>query len=254
MLREYIADLHIHSCLSPCASLDLSPRAIVERARKQGLDIIAITDHNSAKNVEVIMHLGEQKGVKVIPGMEVQSREEIHLLTFFAEWPPAAAWAEEVYEHLPDVQNNPDYFGDQPVLDEEGNILEFENRLLLNSISLSLNEIRDRVANYGGLVVASHYDKDSFSLISQLGLIPEGSRLDALELSRRGGRRPPPGILTAPPIPQILSSDAHGLDDIGSACTVFLLAEPNLDEMRLAFRGEAGRRIVKRIDRQATLL
>ena len=253
MLREYIADLHIHSCLSPCASLDLSPRAIVERARKQGLDIIAITDHNSAKNVEVIMRLGEQEGVTVIPGMEVQSREEIHLLTFFGEWPPAAAWAEEVYEHLPDVQNNPEHFGDQPVLDAEGNILEFEPRLLLNSISLSLNEITERVANHGGILVASHYDKDSFSLISQLGLIPEGVRLDALELNRRSGRRTPPGVLTTS-IPQILSSDAHGLDDIGGACTVFLLAEPNLDEMRLALRGEAGRRIVKRIDRQASLL
>ncbi len=252
MLREYIADLHIHSCLSPCASLDLSPRAIVERARKQGLDIIAITDHNSAKNVEVIMRLGEQKGLKVIPGMEVQSREEIHLLTFFAEWPSAAAWADEVYRHLPDVENNPEHFGDQPVLDLEGNILEFERRLLLNSVSLSLNEISDRVADHGGIVVASHYDKDSFSLISQLGLIPEGVRLDALELSRRAGRRTAPVLTTS--IPQILSSDAHGLDDIGGACTVFLLAEPNLDEMRLAFRGEGGRRIVKRIDRRPTLL
>ncbi len=250
MLREYIADLHIHSCLSPCASLDLSPRAIVERSQKERLDIIAITDHNTAKNVEVIIRLGEENGVKVIPGLEVQSREEIHLLTLFADWPPAAAWAQEVYAHLPDVRNNPDYFGDQPVLDEEGNILEFEDRLLLNSIDLSLNEIMDRVAGHGGIIIPSHYDKDSFSLISQLGLIPEGIHVAALEMSRRSKHRE---SADRPDIPRIVSSDAHCLEDIGSAHTVFLLEKASLEEMSLALRGEGGRQIVRRVDRENVL-
>jgi predicted metal-dependent phosphoesterase TrpH len=87
MLKEYHADLHIHTCLSPCASLDLSPRRIIERALEERLDLIAITDHNIAKNVPAVMHQAEKFGLKIIPGMEVQSREEIHLLTLFPDWP-----------------------------------------------------------------------------------------------------------------------------------------------------------------------
>lgn len=185
MLKQYSADLHIHSCLSPCASLDLSPREIVERAKAEGLDIIAVTDHNTAKNVRVVMGLGEKRGLTVIPGMEVQTREEIHLLALFPDWPSTAAWDEEVRRHLPDVRNDPEVFGDQPIVDDEGNILEFEERLLLNSIDLSLEEIKRRVEGHGGMVIPSHFDKGSFSLISQLGLIPEDMELEVLEASHR---------------------------------------------------------------------
>ena len=255
MLKEYSADLHIHSCLSPCASLDLSPREIVERAATECLDIIAITDHNTAKNVQVVMRLGEKRGLKVIPGMEVQTREEIHLLTLFPDWPPAAAWDEEVREHLPDVRNDPEIFGDQPIVDEGGTILGFEERLLLNSIDLSLEDVKRRVEGLGGVVIPSHFDKGSFSLISQLGLIPEDMELEALEISRRsqfqevGGR-----VNVSLHIPRIVSSDAHRLEDIGRARTILLLGDASLKELRLALGGWEGRRIVKKMDRGVTLL
>lgn len=249
MLKEYFADLHIHTCLSPCADLDLSPREIVERAKKERLKIIAITDHNTAQNVRVVMGLGEQRGLKVIPGMEVQTREEIHLLTLFPDWPSTAAWEEEIYRHLPDMRNDPGIFGDQPVVDEEGNILKFEERMLLNSIDLSLEEVKHRVEQHGGLIIPSHFDKGSFSLISQLGLIPQDLKLEALEMSRKSPLRKPAGMAEASSsLPRIISSDAHRLEDIGSAYTVFLLAEASLEELRMAFRGQAGRRIVKRVD------
>lgn len=252
MLREYSADVHIHTCLSPCASLDLSPREIVERAKAKSLDIIAITDHNTAKNVQVVMRLGEKVGLKVIPGMEVQTREEIHLLTLFPDWPSTAAWDEEVRQHLPDVQNDPEIFGDQPIVDDEGNIVQFEERLLLNSIDLSLEEVKRRVEGYGGLTIPSHFDKGSFSLISQLGLIPENMELEALEMSRKSNF---PSMGSAPPrIARIVSSDAHRLEDIGNARTVLLLAEATLGELRLAFRGREGRKIVRRVDSGVTLL
>jgi PHP family Zn ribbon phosphoesterase len=246
MLREYSADLHIHSCLSPCASLDLSPRDIVERAKAESLDIIAVTDHNTAKNVRVVMGLAERRGLKVIPGMEVQTREEIHLLALFPDWPSTAAWDEEVRRHLPDVRNDPEVFGDQPIVDDEGNILEFEERLLLNSIDLSLEEVKRRVEGHGGMTIPSHFDKGSFSLISQLGLIPEDMELEVLEVSRKT-QFPGMGKVTSH-ISRIISSDAHQLEDIGSARTIFLLAEATLEEMRLAFRGQEGRKIVKRVD------
>jgi hypothetical protein len=255
MLREYSADLHIHSCLSPCASLDLSPREIVERAKTECLDIIAITDHNTAKNAEVVMRLGEKRGLKVIPGMEVQTREEIHLLTLFPDWPSTAAWDDEVRQHLPDMRNDPDIFGDQPIVDEEGNILGFEERLLLNSIDLSLEEVKHRVEGHGGLTIPAHFDKGSFSLISQLGLIPEDMELEALEMKRRSQFREAGGAAEGSPhIPRIVSSDAHRLEDIGSARTIFLLADASLKELRLAFRSQEGRRIVKKIDSGVILL
>jgi len=244
--------LHIHTCLSPCASLDLSPREVVERAKAEGLDIIAVTDHNTAKNVRVVMGLAERRGLKVIPGMEVQTREEIHLLALFPDWPSTAAWDEEVRRHLPDVRNDPEVFGDQPIVDEEGNILEFEERLLLNSIDLPLEEVKRRVEGHGGMTIPSHFDKGSFSLISQLGLIPEDMELEVLEVSRK---TPFPSMgNVSPRIPRIVSSDAHRLEDIGDARTIFLLAEATLGELRLAFRGQEGRKIVRRVDGGVTLL
>jgi hypothetical protein len=245
-LREFHADLHIHTCLSPCASLDLSPRNIVEQAKFQGLDIIAITDHNTAKNVQVVMRLGEKGGIKVIPGLEVQSREEVHLLTLFPDWPSTAAWAEEVSRSLPEMKNDPLLLGDQPIVDEDGNILELEERLLLNSLSLSAEEIIHRVRIKGGLVIPSHFDRGSFSLISQLGFIPPAMPLEALEVSRSRKSSPESvwrdGSRT---IPLIASSDAHSQEEIGGGRTIFLLAEASVDELRLAFGNLQGRRIVK---------
>ena len=245
-LREFHADLHIHTCLSPCASLDLSPRNIVERAKFQGLDVIAITDHNTARNVQAVMRLGEKGGLKVIPGMEVQSREEIHLLTLFPDWPAADAWAGEVSRSLPEMDNDPLVFGDQPVVDENGDILAFEPRLLLNSLSLSADEILRLVAEKGGLTIPSHFDRGSFSLISQLGFIPANLPVEALEVNR--GRKPYSGSVWregSRTFPLIASSDAHRPEEIGSGRTVFRVAEPTLNEFRLAFGNREGRRVVK---------
>jgi len=234
--------------------LDLSPRKIIERARTERLDLIAVTDHNTAKNVLAVMQLGKETGLKVLPGMEVQTREEIHLLALFPDGDSAALWDDEAYRHLPDVKNDPAVFGDQPVVDPEGNILQFEEKLLINSLDLSLEEVKARVEEAGGLVIPSHFDKGAFSLISQLGLIPPNLKLEALEMSRRTEFQPP-GIFVDPSltIPRVVSSDAHFPEDIGSAYTVLLMAEPTLEELRLALRGERGRRIVRRIDRGVTV-
>lgn len=254
MLTPYGADLHIHSCLSPCASLDLSPREIVLKAKAEGLHIIAITDHNTSGNAKVIMDLGKDQGLEVIPGMEVQTREEIHLLALFPEWPAAALWQEEARAHLPDLRNDPDIFGDQPVVDGEGNIVRFEERLLLNSLDLSVEEVKRRVEAHGGMIIPSHFDKGSFSLISQLGVIPEEMELEALEICRRPHLGKAGGLIVAPWIPRIISSDAHKLEEIGSARTVFLLDRPSLGEIRLALRAEGGRRVLQRLDGGTALL
>jgi PHP family Zn ribbon phosphoesterase len=143
------------------------------------------------------------------------------------------------------MANDPGFFGDQPVVDEEDNILEFEERLLINSIDYSLNEIRSQILQRGGLFIPAHFDKQSMSLISQLGFVPPDLEPEALEMGRKSRaalavdpRDPSAGI------PRVVCSDAHQVEDIGRTRTVFLLAEPTLQELRLAFRGKEGRKIV----------
>lgn len=253
MLKEFRADLHIHTCLSPCAELDLSPQAIVEEAQKKKIEIIAITDHNTVQNVPPVIAWGEKRGITVIPGMEVQTREEVHLLTLFGEYSRAAIWNEEVYHHLPKVANDPRLFGEQPVVDAEGHILKFEERLLLNSLNLSVEEVKKRVEELGGLVIPAHFDKESYSIISQLGLIPEDLGWEALELTRRNAFFSPQkweGLKIA----RLISSDAHRLQDIGRAYTVFLIREATLAEIRLALHDRDGRRIAQRIDQGVLIL
>ncbi len=245
-MKEFQADLHIHTCLSPCAELEMSPQAIIEEAQHKNLQIIAITDHNTTQNVFPVMRWGERVGIRVLPGMEVQTREEVHLLTIFADLEQAALWDAEAYQYLPAVKNEPQIFGDQPVVDEEGNILRFEERLLLNSLRLSIEEVKKRVEELGGLVIPAHFDKESFSLISQLGLIPKELAWEALEMSWQD-ESPPSARWKELKIPQIISSDAHRLIDIGSAYTIFLLAEPTLREIRLALQNRFGRRLGRKV-------
>ncbi len=169
-------------------------------------------------------------------------------MTLFPDWASVSAWEEEIRRNLPATANDPAVFGDQPIVDEEGNILRFEDRLLLNSIRLSLNEVRRRVDEHGGLTIPAHYDKGSFSLISQLGFIPPDGQWEALEISRAHESAKPRDRSNAPSsIPCIVSSDAHELEDIGRGQTVFLLAEPSLLELRLALQGQAGRKVVGRL-------
>ena len=133
-------------------------------------------------------------------------------------------------------------------------IVRFEERMLLNSLDLSLEEVKLRVEEHGGLIIPSHFNKGSFSLISQLGLIPEELELEAIEISRPNKVRDPAWSAASSSIPAIISSDAHRLEDIGGAYTLFLLAEASLEELRLAFRCQQGRRIAKKVDSGVTLL
>ena len=131
-------DLHIHSTLSPCASLEMSPAAIVRRARELALDVIAVTDHNSVENGFTAARLGEKIGLKVLFGMEAQTREDVHVLCLFEDRRQAERFNERVYALLPDVDNNPDLFGDQVVVDEQDNIVRQEEKLLLNALDISV--------------------------------------------------------------------------------------------------------------------
>jgi len=242
MLRVYTADLHIHTCLSPCGDLEMSPRSIVHRAVDAGVDIIAITDHNSGKNVEAVLDAAAEVSVTVVPGMEVQTVEEVHVLTLFGDLDSLRRWGDRVDEALPDVANRPDYFGDQPIVTADDEITGFESKLLLNSIAMTIEEVFRNVRGLGGYCIPAHVDKMSFGLIGQLGFIPPALSIGVVEVSDMAKAKDLPSLQGRR---IITTSDAHFLVDIGSKTTRLLLEDATFDEIVMALEEQDGRRIVR---------
>lgn len=211
---KFAADLHIHSALSPCGHRDMTPNNIVNMAWIKGLDVIAITDHNSAENVKPVISLAKKRGIVVIPGMEVQSREEVHLLCYFPALDQLLDFQQLVYHNL-EGKNSPDFFGEQWIMDEQDRVIGRSQRLLIGSTGLSANRICREVARRGGKVVPAHVDRKSFSIISNLGFIPPDLDISTVEISRNACLR---GLTERFPYLKkykiLRSSDAHRLEDI----------------------------------------
>lgn len=245
MLKEFKADLHIHTCLSPCGDLKMSPRAIVDQAEKKGLDIIGICDHNSAENIKVTMKVASGKRVDVLAGMEVTSAEEAHLVALFDRAEQALELQEVVYASLLPGENDEKVFGYQVVVNELDEVEELNKRLLIGATTLTLDKFVEIIHSLGGLAIASHIDKESFSIIGQLGMIPEGLKLDALEVSPQLTREEARAKFSQySDFPLVGSSDAHFLEDVGNNPTTFLLKEAKIGEIRKAFGNVDGRRIL----------
>jgi PHP family Zn ribbon phosphoesterase len=243
VLKEFRADLHIHSCLSPCGDWAMSPKKIIQKSREVGLDVIAICDHNSAENAGAAMREGNKRDLLVLPGMEICSREEVHILALFDELEPALEMQAYVYANLPG-ENNSKVFGYQVIANENDEVIGENPRLLIGATRLSLHDIVAKTHSLGGLNISCHVDRPSYGIINQLGFIPADLKLDGLEVSYR--IKLEEAAQTIPAIGDfscVTASDAHYLDDIGRACTVFELAEPSLAEIRLALARKNGRRI-----------
>ena len=231
----------MHTVLSPCADVAMIPPLIVQNALEHQIDLIAITDHNASANVRSVQKAAEGTALTVLPGMEVQSREDVHLLTLFENLDALEAWQEQVNDALPDVLNQPGFFGEQFVVDETGDFICNEPRLLLTSTRFSIDEIFERVGSLGGLTIPAHIERFSFGLFPTLGLISEKWNLLALEISRH--TTPEKVMARFPAIRNyelIQDGDVHQLDDFLGR-TIFTLADPTLMEMRLAFRHTDGR-------------
>ncbi len=243
-MRIVFADLHIHTCLSPCATLDMTPRKIVELAQKRHLEIIAITDHNSAEIAGSVIAAAENTGLCVIPGIEVTTSEEAHIVGLFENPLDALSMQTLVYGHLQPGENDDDLFGMQVISNAFDEVEGINRRLLIGATNLGLNEVIDAIHKLNGLAVAAHIDRQAFSIISQLGFIPEGLDLDAVEISTRmtlnNGRA---FFKDLERFAFITSSDAHDIEGIGSSPTGFQMAGPEMAELRLALKGEKGRRI-----------
>jgi 3',5'-nucleoside bisphosphate phosphatase len=241
-LFKFFADLHVHTALSPCAGNSATPPNIVASAIENGMQMIAVTDHNSAENVESVVKCGTLHGLKVIPGMEIASREEVHLICLLRSIADALALQQCVYAALPDERNRPDYFGRQLVMDENGTVTGECARLLMGAADLSLDAIIGEVHRLGGLAIAAHVDRPSFSVIANLGMVPAGARFDALEISASLGKDD--AAARFPSIagfPLITASDAHHPEEIGGSPTLFLLERMAIDEIRMALQDRGGR-------------
>ncbi|HXF06173.1 MAG TPA: PHP domain-containing protein [Blastocatellia bacterium] len=236
-MREFKADLHIHTCLSPCADLEMSPRQIVSAAKRRGLDVIGICDHNSAENVPAVARNAAREGITVIGGMEVTSREEVHILALFDKDDDLFSLQEIVYEHLHGT-NDEKLYGEQVIVNEEEEIIGFSNRLLIGATELTTERLVDLIHERDGLAIAAHVDREGFGIIGQLGFIPEGLPLDALELADPTKRA---HIPLKNRLPFITSSDAHKLEDVGRRTTTFLMKTVTLQELRRCLSGEEGR-------------
>ena len=211
------ADLHIHTVLSPCGDLDMSPRNIVRAAREKGLDIIGIADHNCTRQAGVIQELGRENGLVVLAGAEVTTAEEAHCLAF--------------------IPNNPDKFGYQVAVNAEEEIVHEEPYLLISALDTSIETVEQTVHGLGGIFIPAHIDKPAYSILSQLGFVPPDLTCDALEISPRSSREritaEHPYLAT---YAFTTASDAHYVEDIGKVYTELLLPDFSFEAIRQAIR------------------
>jgi predicted metal-dependent phosphoesterase TrpH len=244
MLRIFRADLHVHTCLSPCGDISMSPRKIARRALEQNIDIIAVNDHNSAENAQAAILAAEGSSLTVLPGMEVCTREEIHVVALFENLQSALELQQIVYNCLYG-ENDAETFGLQVVANEEDEVVRFNGKLLIGAADLSVDTVVETIHRLGGIAIASHIDRPSYSIIGQLGFIPDNIKFDALEISTAmtiedARTRYPEYSGTV----FVQNSDAHTLDDIGKATIRFMMEKPSFDEIKKAIRKLEGRTVL----------
>lgn len=247
ILQTYRADLHVHTVLSPCAGIEMIPPLIVQEAIERGIHLIAITDHNATANIAAVQKAAEaaasSEGTRllVLPGMELQTREEVHVLCLFDDLDQAAALQSWVDMLLPEIPNNIDFFGEQFVVDDTGDFIRREERLLLSSIDASLREAWEKVTELGGLFIPAHVNRTANGLLALLGLVPDDFPVEALEISRH--ITPGEAPKKYPQIkgyPLIQNGDVHYLDGfLGS--TEWQVEKASIAELRKAIRREDGR-------------
>ncbi|MDR2361319.1 MAG: PHP domain-containing protein [Prevotellaceae bacterium] len=234
-LSVFRADWHIHTVLSPCGDLEMTPCHIVAEAKAHGLDIIGICDHNTTRQCAEVKKVGDRANLFVLCGAEVTTREEVHCLAFFETPAALAAFQCFLDAHLPPVANRVDIFGHQLLVDAQERVLESVPQLLLSALTKSIDEVAAEVHRLDGLFIPAHIDKAQHSLLSQLGFVPRDLQVDALELTPRVTTdafiRQHPALAG---YPFIHSSDAHVPDEIGRAYTELRLKECTFKEIKNA--------------------
>ncbi len=206
---KYYYDLHIHSALSPCGDMDMTPNNIVNMSVIKGLDIIAISDHNSVGNVRSAMEVALDKPITVVPAMEVETSEEVHMLCLFPDIESAEKAEAELKANFPFIENRPEIFGEQAFMNSDDEITGYEEQLLVTATSLSIDDVKALADKVGGVAIPAHVDRSSYSVLSNLGVLPNIG-FNTIEVSKKSA----PENYEYLRKKIIQNSDAHYLEDI----------------------------------------
>ncbi len=226
---EYKCDMHIHSVLSPCGSWDNTPVNICATAREKDLDIISLTDHNAIYNIPHTMVCCNRKGVYVVPGIEITTREEVHLLGYFETYEKIELFYKEFEKTIPRVKNNADINGYQIIVDDNNNVVKEISHFLNMASNWSIDKCVEKIHEYGGIAILAHIDRAKFSIISQMGFIPPELPIDGIEMKGKKSNYPYK-------YPVIFSSDAHYPENIGEDCFLLEMTEINYANICKALR------------------
>lgn len=243
-MKELLADFHIHSLLSPCAEVEMTPHHIILRAAQYGIGAVAITDHNASGNIPAALEAGAKYGIVVLPGMEVECAEEAHIVVLFDTMEQMDAWQQIIDASRSGLKNVPEKFGGQFVVDAEDNFIREEEKMLLGSCRLTAAEVVDKCHALGGICWAAHIDKRAYSLLTQLGFIGSSLQIDGAEISRNSlaelsNKKLKPLVDNKP---YLTNSDAHMIDDfIHGPKNLLRVEQVNTTEIKKALQNIGGR-------------
>jgi Uncharacterized conserved protein len=241
-MLSFKADLHLHSVLSPCGDLEMSPTAMISTAKQRGLQVMAMTDHNCTQQAPLVKELGAREDIFVLMGAEITSKEEAHCLAFVPDETARQKLQTWLDAKLPKIELDEDKFGYQLIVNEKEEIIGQKEYLLISAIDATLDEIYSFVHSIGGLFVPAHVDKPAFSLTSQLGFVPPDIKADALEISSRVTKE---NFIKKNAYLKkfqfLQDSDAHYIPDIAKTYCLLNMQERTFEEFALAVRGQEGR-------------
>jgi 3',5'-nucleoside bisphosphate phosphatase len=240
-MKNFRAELHTHTVLSPCASIEMIPPLIIAEAESKNIDILAITDHNSIANIQAVINAAAGSTVSIIPGIELQTQEEIHSICLFDTMPQAESFYASIETALPDLKNNADYFGEQFIVDQTGEFVRREERMLISSANLSITDAFYEVQRLGGLLIPAHVNRSAYGLLPVLGFVPQDIDLEILEVSKHID--PNEAFNEFPQLAGyhlIQNGDAHFLHEI-LGFNQFTVEEFSIQEMIKAMRGQDSR-------------
>ncbi len=222
-MNRYYYDLHTHSCLSPCADNDNTPYNLVGMAALSGINILALTDHNTCKNCPAFFAAARQYGIIAVAGMELTTAEEIHVVCLFEELNKAMQFSEEIDSRRIKIKNRADIFGEQLIMGENDEVIGQEEHLLSNATTVTLDEVPTLVEKYGGVCFPAHIDREANSLIGILGDIPKTPEFHCFEVANAGRI---PEIIEKYGLQNkkiIIDSDAHYLGNVRDKENYFVL-------------------------------
>ena len=217
-MKKLFYDFHLHSCLSPCGDNDMTPNNIVNMAQLCGLDAIALTDHNTCRNCPAVGEIARRQGLLFIPGMELTTAEEVHVLCLFPTLDAAMAWSEFVYAQLPPILNDTSIFGEQRICNALDEVTDTEKTLLISATGIDIYQVQPLLDPYGAIAIPAHVNRNSFSLITNLGFYDPAMRFSCMELTLSADQtafvKDNPTLAA---LPHIQCSDAHNLEDLQEA-------------------------------------